>query len=75
VATRVGGIPQQIVDGVSGRLVGASDLAGFSDAVSGLLADPAEANRLGAEAGERARDNLLVDRKLAMWAELLAALI
>jgi trehalose synthase len=60
VATRVGGIQDQIVDGVSGELIDdPSDLAGFGVAVSSLLGDPARAARMGQRAHRRARDKFL----------------
>lgn len=39
VGTRVGGIPEQIEDGVTGVLVPPEDSAALADAVAGLLAD------------------------------------
>jgi glycosyltransferase involved in cell wall biosynthesis len=53
VATRVGGIPEVMEDGVNGFLVEPGDVGGLADRVTQLLADPALRARLG-EAG-RAR--------------------
>jgi len=50
VATRVGGVPEVIADGWSGRLVGAGDIAGLADAISDLLSDDARARQLGRRA-------------------------
>jgi glycosyltransferase involved in cell wall biosynthesis len=47
VATRAGGLPQVIQDGVTGRLVAERDAAGLADAISGLLAQPAAAQAMG----------------------------
>ncbi|MCI0393997.1 MAG: glycosyltransferase family 4 protein [Chloroflexi bacterium] len=47
VATRVGGLPELIEDGVNGLLVEPGDTAGLARAVSRLLADPALARMLG----------------------------
>jgi glycosyltransferase involved in cell wall biosynthesis len=55
VASRIGGIPEAVIDGVTGLLVDALDAAGLADAIARLLADPALAARLGAAAELRAR--------------------
>ena len=57
VASRIGGIQEQIVDGDSGVLLDdPRDLAAFGAAVTGLLADPERAERIGDAARERVRD-------------------
>lgn len=48
VATRVGGIPEVITDGVTGYLVGRADVAEMSDRILQLLGDPALRARMGA---------------------------
>lgn len=48
VATRVGGLPQAIEDGVTGRLVVERDSAALAAAVRELLSHPARARELGA---------------------------
>jgi glycosyltransferase involved in cell wall biosynthesis len=48
VATRVGGIPEVISDGVTGYLVGRADVAAMSDRILQLLGDPALRARMGA---------------------------
>jgi len=52
VATRVGGVPDVVHDGVSGVLVGAGDVEALASAVEQLMRDPARGRRLG-EAGRR----------------------
>jgi phosphatidylinositol alpha-1,6-mannosyltransferase len=52
VATRVGGVPEAVEDGVSGLLVAPRDAAALAQALLGLLDDPARARRMGA-AGRR----------------------
>ncbi|MDH4160831.1 MAG: glycosyltransferase, partial [Actinomycetota bacterium] len=72
VASAVGGIVDQITDGVSGRLVAdPTDLAEFGAAVSGLLADPAAARELGRAAHDRAVADFLPDTSLELWQEVL----
>ncbi|MBC8031402.1 MAG: glycosyltransferase family 4 protein [Pyrinomonadaceae bacterium] len=50
VATRVGGIPELITDGVTGHLVERGDTQAMSERLLALLADPALRTRMG-EAG------------------------
>ena len=47
VATRVGGLPQAIEDGVTGRLVPERDARALAAAIEALLRDSAAARRLG----------------------------
>ncbi len=71
VASAVGGIADQIVDGVHGLLLDdPTDLAAFGRAVNRLLADPPLAASLGADARRRARDDFPGDRHLQRWAAL-----
>jgi glycosyltransferase involved in cell wall biosynthesis len=50
VATRVGGTPEAVADGVNGLLVDPGDAAALARAIERLLEDPALAARLGAAA-------------------------
>lgn len=52
VATRVGGIPEAVVDGMTGRLVPPADTPALVSACRDLLGDPERRQRLGA-AGKR----------------------
>jgi trehalose synthase len=65
VASRVGGIEEQIVDGESGVLLDdPRDLAAFGRAVADLLADRRRAEQMGGRARERVRDRFLSTRSL-----------
>jgi trehalose synthase len=75
VATTVGGIQDQIEDGVTGRLVGPHDLAAFGERVSELLADPHGAERLGAAAQARVREHFLGARHLGQYVDLLESVL
>jgi trehalose synthase len=75
VASRVGGIQDQIVDQVSGLLVSdPRDLHAFGSAVTGLLADPEQARRIGCAARTRVRECFLGPRHLARYFELIERL-
>ncbi|MFC9329835.1 glycosyltransferase [Kitasatospora sp. NPDC057015] len=54
VATRVGRIPEVLVDGAHGLLVPPGDPSAVRDALAALVADPALRERLGAASRERA---------------------
>jgi glycosyltransferase involved in cell wall biosynthesis len=77
VATAVGGVPEFVVDGVTGRLVPPRDPAALAGAVVQLLDDPERRRGMG----ERGRDrqqaeftfDAVVDRFVALYDELLAA--
>jgi trehalose synthase len=76
VASAIGGIQDQIDDGVHGLLLpDATDLTAFGAALERLLVDDALAAKLGEAARERVRDQFLGDRHLIQYVELFAALI
>ena len=72
VATRVGGIPEVVEDNVSGVLVEARDVAGLSDAMRQLLADPARRAALGAAARARVAACFTRERQIEAIAGLVA---
>jgi trehalose synthase len=74
VASGLGGIADQIVDGEHGLLLDdPTDLDGFGKAVLRLLDDPELASRLGANARRRAYQEFLPDRHLEQWATLIGS--
>jgi glycogen(starch) synthase len=56
VASRVGGLPEAIVHGRTGLLVGSGDAEGFRDAMCAILDSPQEATQMGQAARTRARE-------------------
>jgi glycosyltransferase involved in cell wall biosynthesis len=76
VASRVGGIPDLIEDGVSGLLVEPADPASLTQAMRRLLADPAGAARIAAQAKRRAQERFqprtIAQRHLEIYREVLA---
>ncbi len=76
VATRVGGIPELIEDGVTGLLTPPGDAAALADALQRLLADPPLGRAMGQAARRRiaAKFSLAaqVDSLQALWSRVLA---
>ncbi|MDX6699095.1 MAG: trehalose synthase [Solirubrobacteraceae bacterium] len=72
VATRIGGIQDQIEDGVSGVLLDdATDLDAYGAAVAALLQDPERAEAMGRAAQERVRHEFLAVRSLMQYLDLI----
>jgi len=75
VASAVGGIRDQIEDGVSGLLLGdPRDADEFASALERLLKDEGLRTKLGDNAREKVRENFLATRHLLQYGELLARL-
>jgi trehalose synthase len=70
VASAVGGIQDQIVDGESGVLVDPADLDRVAGAVNELLMDPGRAEWMGHNAHERVRGAFLGARHLEQYVDL-----
>ena len=70
VAGGVGGIRDQIDDGLSGVLVDPRDLSSFGVAVAGMLDDPSRALELGEAARRRVEDRYLPTHYLGAYLEL-----
>jgi trehalose synthase len=76
VASAVGGIVDQIVDGETGLLVrDPHDLESFGAALERLLRDPVEAERLGRNARTHVELRFLGDRHLLEYAALISHLL
>lgn len=69
VASRVGGVPELIDDGVDGLLVPPGDARALAAAVEGLLTDPARAARLG----DAARTRVLAHHAPDLWLDRVEA--
>jgi len=70
VASRVGGIADQVISGETGWLIDPHDLADCADRVCTLLDDSETAAAMGAAGHERAKREYLADRHLEQWATL-----
>jgi glycosyltransferase involved in cell wall biosynthesis len=62
VATRVGGIPWMIEDGVTGYLLDAGDTQGMADRIIELLRDESKRERMGQAGREIARQRFAADK-------------
>jgi trehalose synthase len=72
VASRIGGIQEQIVDGESGILLDdPRDLSAYGAAVTDLMNDPARAEQIGRVAREHVRDRFLSVRSLLDYLALI----
>jgi glycosyltransferase involved in cell wall biosynthesis len=70
VASRVGGIPDLVVDGRTGYLVPVDDAAAVAGAVTGLLAEPERRRRLGEEGRRRLTGRFTAERMVEQIADL-----
>ena len=75
IAARAGAIPEVVVDGQTGLLVGYGDDAALADAIARLFADPELRSRLGSAGRQRFRERFSFDRVMARFDELLGELI
>jgi glycosyltransferase involved in cell wall biosynthesis len=75
VATRVGGVPELVVDGATGLLVRPDDREALASALEALVADPGLRSSLGRAGAQRVAtefDSALVARRMvALYEELL----
>jgi N-acetyl-alpha-D-glucosaminyl L-malate synthase BshA len=75
VASRVGGLPEVIQDGITGFLRGVEDIDGMAAAALSLLRDPGLRRRIGQAAAEHVRTNFcqetIVPRYEAFYREVL----
>jgi glycosyltransferase involved in cell wall biosynthesis len=69
IASRVGGVPEIIRDGIDGRLVPGGDAGALAEAIAGLFADAAARDRLG-QAGQRRAQAFSREKMLAMYYQL-----
>ena len=76
VASKVGGIQEQIVDGRTGLLLpDPHDLKTFGGLITDLLNEPRRAAAIGAEAQGRIRDEFLGPRHLMQYLDLVSRLL
>lgn len=71
IASRVGGIPLQIEDGVTGFLLDPTDTEGFARRVRQILENPELGERLGRAGKEHVRQHFLITRLLSDYLDML----
>ena len=74
VATRVGSIPETVLDGATGYLVEPGDESAMASRIVELLLDPLKAKLLGAAGRRHVVENWSVDRMVTGYEELLERL-
>jgi len=70
VATRVGGLPEVVIDGETGLLVPAADPPALAEAVLALWRDPDAAGRMGNAGRRRAEERFDVRRMVSQYEAL-----
>jgi trehalose synthase len=76
IASAVGGLGEQVVDGVTGRLIeDPADIEAFGRAAEQLLSDPELAAKMGAAGRERVREHYLGVRHLIEYVDLLSRML
>jgi glycosyltransferase involved in cell wall biosynthesis len=75
VATRVGGSPEAISDGVNGLLVPPGDPRAMASAIAALLRDQSRARRLGDAARQSIHERFSMERMASATAQLYEALL
>jgi trehalose synthase len=70
VASNLGGIPLQVIDGVTGFLHDPKDLNGFSKSIVKLLKNEKLRNFLGKNGQDHIKKNFLVTRLISDWIDL-----
>jgi glycosyltransferase involved in cell wall biosynthesis len=70
IASRVGGLPEVVEDGVTGVLVPPGDSVALADAISSLLQDPQRCQAMGAAGRRRAEEHFDLSRTAAAIADI-----
>ena len=64
VSTRIGGVPEMVVENETGLLVSPNDSSALADALERLMVDPALATKLGQAGYERACSRFSIERNV-----------
>jgi trehalose synthase len=73
VASNVGGIPTQMVDGMTGYMLDPLDIDGFAEKIVTLLEDSQLRDQLGSQAKEHVREKFLITRHMLDYMNLFLA--
>jgi len=75
IASRVGGVPEVVEDGVTGLLVPPGDVGALAEAIVGLARDRERCERMGRAGREMVRQRYRWEHSLDMMSELYESLI
>ncbi len=75
VASNVGGIPQQVIDGYNGFLHDPKDYGGFSKSIIKIIKDPSLRVQLGRNGCEHVKKNFLITRLIDDWLTLFEGML
>ena len=76
VASRVGGVPEVINDGVTGRLIDIPNAVdSWVDALASLLTDPEQRSKLGAAARDAVLERFTAERAQENWSRVVNQLV
>jgi trehalose synthase len=70
VASNVGGIPSQVIDGENGFLLDPKDYKGFAEKISWLIKHPKKAKQMGKKGAEHIKENFLITRHVMDYVQL-----
>ncbi len=70
VASNVGGIPSQVIDGENGFLLQPTDYEGFKKKIIWLLDHPTEAKKMGEKGRDHIKKNFLITRHVLDYIQL-----
>ncbi len=70
VASRIGGIPSQVIDGKNGFLLEPTDYNGFAEKIQWLLTHPKEARKMGQYGAQHIKQNFLITRHVMDYIKL-----
>ncbi|MEA3457923.1 MAG: glycosyltransferase [Candidatus Thermoplasmatota archaeon] len=71
IASNVGGIPSQVIDGKNGYLLEPMDLTGFADKITHLINNPNVAKEMGQYGRNHVKNNFLITRHLMDYINLM----
>lgn len=75
VASNVGGLSLQIIDGKTGFLLEPNDIEGFANRIIEILKNPELAKELGKNGKEHVRENFLITRLISDYLDILNEII
>lgn len=75
VASDVGGIPLQVIDGETGFLLAPEDYEGFARKIVEIIEDEGLGHELGQKGKEHVKNNFLVTRLMLEWIQQIKAIL